>query len=371
MINQLAALASVLRDQKATLFARWEAVVRKLPGAANLDGLALRDHIPQFIDDIIAAVAHREEEVLEQAGAGSPLEHGAQRQAAGFEIKEVVIEYKVLRCGVLDMAERAGLRLSASDCRVVNDIFDDAIALAVDAFSREQALELQRRREEHLAFIAHDVRTPLNAIALTATMLGQDLGPDDHESADMLRVLQRNVQRIDALIRRALAEEKNMATVEGMRLVRREIDLWPLVYRLLLELRPITEAAHIRINNLVPRDLTVNADADALARALKHLVGNAVKFAPGGEIEIGAAENGTKVECWVTDNGEGIAPERIERIFEKLETDPDPTRAGFGLGLGICKQIIEAHGGNISVESQQGHGVTFRCTIPQNTGAGV
>jgi signal transduction histidine kinase len=64
----------------------------------------------------------------------------------------------------------------------------------------------------------------------------------------------------------------------------------------------------------------------------------------------------------------GIAPERIARIFEKLETDPDPTRAGFGLGLAICKQLVEAHEGKISVESQPGHGTTFRFTIPQNAG---
>jgi signal transduction histidine kinase len=230
-------------------------------------------------------------------------------------------------------------------------------------------VELQRRREEHFAFIAHDVRTPLNAIALTATMLAEDLGPDEDESADMLRVLQRNVERIDVIIRRVLAEEKNLATVEGVRLVRREIDLWPLVYRLLLDLRPVIDAAHIQIKNLVPRDLTVNADADALVRALQNLVGNAVKFAPGGEIEIGAIQSETGVECWVTDNGVGIESERIKRIFEKLETDPDPTRGGFGLGLAICKQLVEAHGGMISVESEPGHGATFRFTIPKNAGA--
>ncbi len=364
MTNPLAALAVVLREQKETLFTRWESVISELPGAAELDAPALRDHIPQFIDELISAIGDRDDEVVGLVGAGSPLEHGVQRLAVGFDIKEVVVEYNVLRGAVLDVAESAGLRLSAEDSRVINNIIDDAIAWAVDTYAREQAVELQRRREEHFAFIAHDVRTPLNAIALTATMLAEDLRPDDHESADMLRVLQRNVLRIDALIRRVMEEEKNLADVKEMSVVRREIDVWPLVHRFLQDLRPVTEAAQIRVHNLVPRNLTADADADLMARAFQNLIGNAVKFAPGGDIEVGAREIATGVECWVSDNGAGIAPDRIDRIFEKLETDPDPKRAGFGLGLAICKQVVEAHGGEISVESEPGRGATFRFTIP-------
>jgi len=370
MIVQLVALASVLRDQKATLFARWQRVVCELPGAARLDGPTLRDHIPQFIDEMIASIGRLEEEVVGHGGAGSPLEHGIQRLAAGFDIKEVVVEYNVLRGAVLDVAEEAGLRLSAEETRVINSVIDDAIAWAVDSFAREQAVELQRRREENFAFIAHDVRTPLNAISLTATMLAEDLKPDDHESADMLRVLQRNVKRIDALIRRVMAEEKNLTLVDGLNLARREIDLWPLVHGLIQDLRPVADAARIEFRNLVPRDLTVYADADSLVRVFQNLVGNALKFAPGGVIEIGAKEQGAVAECWVADNGVGIAPERIHRIFDKLETDPDPKLAGFGLGLAICKQVVEAHGGEISVESEAGRGATFRATIPISTGVG-
>jgi len=99
MIVQLVALASALRNQKATLFERWQAVVCELPGAARLDGPTLRDHIPQFIEEMISAIGHVQEEVGGKRGAGSPLEHGVQRLAAGFDIKEVVIEYNVLRGG--------------------------------------------------------------------------------------------------------------------------------------------------------------------------------------------------------------------------------------------------------------------------------
>ncbi len=365
MQPQLAALAAALRDHKTTLFTRWQAVVSELPGAADLDGPALRDHIPQFIDEMILAIAHRNDEaVVNQGGPGSPLEHGAQRLNAGFDIKEVVLEYNVLRGAVHDVAETAGLRLSASECRVVNHIIDDAIAWAVATFAREQALELQRRREEHFAFIAHDLRTPLNAIALTAEMLAVDLSPEALDSADLLRALQRNVQRIAALIRGIMEEEKDHAAEDGLRLVRRELDLWPLVQRLLVDLRAVTEAAQVRVRNEVPRHLTMDGDAHLLFRALQNLLGNSLRFAPGGEIEVGARETGNGVECWVRDNGAGIEPERFAHIFDKRATDPDPARAGSGLGLAIVKQIVEAHGGEIEVQSAPEHGATFRFTIP-------
>ncbi len=363
MSNQLPALAVALDDHKDTIFSRWHAVVSELPGAANLDGREVRDHIPQFIDEMILAIARREKEVDENS-TGSPVEHGTQRLAAGFDIKEVVKEYNALRGAVYDVAEKTGIQLSANDCRVINRIIDEAIASAVDTFAREQATELQRRREEHFAFIAHDVRTPLNAIALTAEVLAEDLGESSYECVDMVRALQRNVQRIEELIRHVMEKAHYLEPLEGMSLNRREMDLWPLVHRLIQDLKPVTEAARVRMRNLVPRHLTLNADAGLLVRTLQNLVTNAVKFAPGGEIEIGAKETPDGVECWVSDNGDGIAPDRLGRIFEKGETDNDPTRAGSGLGLTICKQIVEAHGGEISAESRPSRGATFRFTLP-------
>jgi two-component system, OmpR family, phosphate regulon sensor histidine kinase PhoR len=365
MNSQLDALAAVLREQKTMVVSRWKAAVSQLAGAAGLDASTLRDHIPQFLDEMIVAIASRNDSaVVGRSGLGSPLEHGSQRLAAGFNIKEVVVEYNILRGAILDVAEQAGLRLTADECRVVNHIIDDAVAGAVDIFAREQASERQQQREEHLAFVAHDVRTPLNAISLIATLLSEELGTEARELSEMLRALQRNVQRIEELVQGILQEADDQKTSNGLNLIRRELDLWPLVHQLIQDLQPVTAAAQIKIRNLVPRHLTVNADAVLLSRALQNLVGNAIKFAPGGEIEMGAKEIAGGMECWIQDNGTGIAPERLECIFDKHETDADPARAGFGLGLAIFKQIVEGHGGEISVQSLQGQGATFRFTIP-------
>jgi signal transduction histidine kinase len=84
---------------------------------------------------------------------------------------------------------------------------------------------------------------------------------------------------------------------------------------------------------------------------------------------IGARKNheSAAIECWVSDNGAGITADRLEKVFDKLETDPDK-KGGMGLGLAIVKQFVEAHGGQVSVDSEPGQGSTFRFTIPLEAG---
>ncbi len=360
--NQLHALPKLLREEKAALIAHWLACLQQLPGAADLKGPALRDHIPQFIDEMIGAISRQDGEVREGV-PGSPVDHGLQRLSAGFEIKEVVIEYHILRDAVHHVVEHGGLVLSAADWSIVHHIIDDAIAWAVDTFAKEQLAEIQRRRDEHLAFIAHDLRTPLNAISLTTDLLACDLN-EDEEAADSLLTLKRNVERIDELIRRATEQEPDASCREVMQPVLREIDMWPLVHRLLQEMRPVADNAGVRLTNAVPRHLTATGDASLLARALQNLVGNAIKFAPTGEVLVGAKKLESGMECWVRDNGAGIEAERITQIFEKGVTDEDESLAGSGLGLAIVKQVVEAHGGVISVDSKPGEGTAFHFVIP-------
>jgi signal transduction histidine kinase len=364
MNNRLIALAEVLREQKPNIIARWREVVRELAGASGLDASTLRDHIPQFIDEMISVIASRSDDaVVGKYGLGSPVKHGIQRLAVGFDIKELVVEYNILRGAVLGAAEIAGRQLTPDEYHVVNHIVDNAIAEAVDIFARAQAADRQRQRDEHLAFVAHDVRTPLNAISLIATLLSEELGPEARELAELLRALQRNVQRIEELVHHILHETQNQDR-DGSDLICREFDFWPLVHQLIQDLKPVTTVAHVQICNLVPHHLTAYGDAGLITRVLQNLVGNSIKFAPGGKITIGAKDE-TETECWIQDNGEGIAPERLESIFEKYETDANSNRAGFGLGLAIVKKIIESHGGKVSVESRLGEGTTFRFTLPR------
>jgi signal transduction histidine kinase len=106
-----------------------------------------------------------------------------------------------------------------------------------------------------------------------------------------------------------------------------------------------------------------------LGQVFQNLISNAIKFTPNGKVTIGAQLRSDEgiAECWVQDTGTGIDPERLHKIFEKLETDQQPDKRGVGLGLAIVKQIAELHGGSVAVESRVGEGSTFTLEIPQPT----
>ena len=249
----------------------------------------------------------------------------------------------------------------------MNRVFDEAIGLAIQTFATQQALELQRRRDEYLAFVAHDLRTPLNAIALVARILEltQTDRSDRIETSRMLRTLGRNVLELEALVDKVLKESAHIGTEAGVKLEPRAFDLWPLVESVLHDLHPVAETAGARLINEIPEDLTAYADAGLLRRVIQNLVANAITYTPRGEVVIGARKTGTKgtVECWVSDNGSGIPEHRVEKIFDKLETDPEKPD-GTGLGLAIVKMFVEAHGGKVTVETKEGSGSTFRFTLP-------
>ncbi len=367
-INELDKLAALIKQERDALLARWRQQVRQLPSARHLDTPTLNDHIPKLLDELAAALQSGSDETISKAlSEGSPPAHGLQRVEDGFDIAEVVGEYNILRGCLHDLADTNGLRLQGKPFRILNQVLDEAIGLAVQTFATQRALEVQRRREEYLAFVAHDLRTPLNAISMAASVLELTLPKRDAsaETGQMLKTLRRNVQHLDGLVRKVLEENTNLQTEIGVKLQRREFDLWPLVEALIHDLHPVAGTSSTQLVNKVPDDLVVYADASLLRRVFQNLIANAIKYTPRGEVIIGARELGAEcvVECWVSDNGAGIPEELLEKVFDKGETDPE-NAGGTGLGLAIVKTFIEAHGGTVAVERKEGFGSTFRFSLP-------
>ena len=146
---------------------------------------------------------------------------------------------------------------------------------------------------------------------------------------------------------------------------RRELDLWPLVESLVHDLHPVAGTSSVRLLNEVPEDLVVYADAGLLRRIYQNLIANAIRYTERGEVTIGARELGVTAgsESWVSDNGAGIPAELLAKVFDKGETDPKD-KAGTGLGLAVVRTYAEAHGGEVTVQSKEGVGTTFRFTLP-------
>lgn len=367
-IQNLDKLAALIKREREALLARWREQVRQLPSAKHLDTPTLNDHVPALLDELTTAFQLVSDQTIAEALLeGSAAVHGMQRHQDGFDIVEVVAEYNILRGCIHDLAGNHGLSMQGKAFHILNRVLDEAIGLAVQTFATQQALEVQRRREEHLAFVAHDLRTPLNAISLAARILELTCSGQggSAETSKMLRTLHRNVRHLQALVEKILKESDHILTESGVKLERREFDLWPLVEALIHDLHPVAGTASTQLVNKVPADLTAYADASLLKRVFQNLVANAIKYTPRGEVLIGARQTGADgaLECWVSDNGAGIPEDRLQIIFEKLEPDPE-REGGTGLGLVIVKTFVEAHGGEVTVESKEGAGSTFRFTLP-------
>ena len=367
-IDVLDELARLVEAQRETLLACWRTKVRTITAARKLDTPTLTDHIPRLLDELIVALrAESDESIAAVVHNGSSPAHGVQRLQNAFDIEEVVAEYNILRDCLHDLADEAGLSLQGKPFHVLHRVLDAAIGLAVQAFATQQALEVRHRREEYLSFVAHDLRTPLNAISLAAQVLEMILSddrPDVRETGQMVKTLKRNVQHLDLLARKIMDENTNLDTEIGVKLERRDFDLWPLVESLIHDLHPVAGTSSTRLINAVPEDLVVYADAHLMRRVFQNLIANAIAYTPSGEVFIEARTLDDKgaVECAVRDNGDGIPAERCEVVFEKHETDPE--KDGMGLGLAIVKTFVEAHGGTVTVESKLGDGSSFRFNLP-------
>lgn len=233
---------------------------------------------------------------------------------------------------------------------------------------------MQRRRDEYLAFVAHDLRTPLGAIALCTRLVEQGLETADGAASDVghkLTIIRRNVRQLQDLIGAVLSESSRVDMDGTMRLSRRRFDLWPFAEALVQDLQATAAARATRLINAIPEELVVYADAVVLRRVLQNLVANALAFTANGEVVLSAVAGGDdgSAVLLVRDTGTGIPPERLAQVFEKHETHAAPP-GGLGLGLAIVRTMIEAHGGTVAVESAVGVGTTFRIAVPGVTVSG-
>lgn len=361
-------LAKLIRRERDTLLSEWRHEVRQLSVAHNLDGPTLNDHIPDLLEELACELEACSEGSMIEGLKENPVTHGLDRLRLGFDVEEVVAEYNALRGVIQDLIERHDLRLRGAVNRIVNRVIDVSIGLAVKTYAAQKALEIQQRREEHLTFVAHDLRSPLAAIAMAARLLEgtvADAGRDER-AAMLLETMHRNVTRLNSLVVKVVQEEANLKTQVDERVERRRVNLRELVETLVEDLRPLADASGLKLVNEIPEGLTAFADAGMLSLIFQNLISNAIDYTPNGHVIVGARAGegeGAAVECRVSDNGAGIPAERLEKVFDKLETDPEK-RGGMGLGLAIVKQFVEAHGGRVFVESELGRGSTFRFTIP-------
>jgi PAS domain S-box-containing protein len=239
---------------------------------------------------------------------------------------------------------------------------------------REAAEQATRAKDEFLAVVSHELRSPLNAI-LGYTQLLREQRQQDPEIREISDVIERNgkaqIQLIDDLLDTTRIVSGKLKLEVG------PVELTEVVAGALETVRPAAESRNITLDVALDatRDHQIMGDFDRLQQVVWNLLSNAVKFTPdGGRVGIRLSRRGSSVQLVVSDNGKGISPDLLPYVFDRFKQgDASASRrfGGLGLGLALVKRLTDLHGGEVKVESAgEGQGATFTVTLPLRAGAG-
>ena len=358
-----------------TILTEWESfAATRLPAAATMTPLALRDHAKQILVAIakdLRTFQSREAQIAKSIGEASELvdmpetaaeTHAVLRAQSGFDINQLAAEYRALRASVLrlwiDAIQPEPLHLQ--DAIRFNEAIDQALAESITLFSAQ----VDRARNLLLAMLGHDMRTPLQILLLTARHLEMlNAGAEVSESAHHLISA---TSRVNALVE-DLLEVSSFNLGVGIRITPSPVNLGGLFEEHLRELRVLYADRQLEIE--VKGDTRASVDGPRLQRLLDNLVVNAMKYgAPDTAVRIIVVGDATEVRFEVRNAGPVIEQSALDHIFQPLKRGPHENRrsadGSLGLGLYIAREIARAHGGDVAVRSAN-HETVFAVHLPR------
>jgi len=232
--------------------------------------------------------------------------------------------------------------------------------------------ELETMRRDLVAWVGHDLRTPLTSIRAIVEALADGMVDDPVTQARYLRTAKRDIHSLSLLIDNLF--EMAQIDTNGLKLERQANSLGDLVSDTIESFRTLAEEKGVLVQGRVATDVDpIDMDARLIGRVLTNLVSNAIRHTPtGGTVQVYAQGVAQGIEVTVRDTGEGIRPEDLPHIFEQFyrgEKSRNRATGGAGLGLAIAQSFVQAHGGTIRVESKVGQGTRFIFFLPKQKAA--
>jgi len=262
---------------------------------------------------------------------------------------------QVIQCNIRDITTR---KRAEKECQQLLEIAKAAQAEADTA---------NDTKDEFLAILSHELRTPLTSILGWAHML-TDKNLNEEASKRALNTIIRNARSQRQLIDDLL--DISRIITGKLRLDVRPVELGPIIEAVVDGLRPAADARSIHLKIAVdPRKSPISGDPDRLQQIIWNLLTNAIKFTPkGGRVQVWSQRIASHVEITISDTGQGINSELLPHVFDRFrqyDSSSTRTHGGLGLGLSIVRQLVELHGGTVTVESPgAGEGTTFKVILP-------
>jgi NtrC-family two-component system sensor histidine kinase KinB len=223
--------------------------------------------------------------------------------------------------------------------------------------------ELEMMKDDFLNYITHDLRNPLgSAMGFLDVLMKGTAGVLNTDQTSIVASVRRSTSRLMAMINNIL----DIAKMESGRakLQLKSMSLAGVAGRAIDILEQLAKAKNVSVHLVAVEEFSIDGDSDMLERIFTNLLGNAIKFSnDAGRITVSITDGGHELIACVEDNGDGIPPEHLKRVFEKFEQVPGQRKGGTGLGLTITRYFVEAHFGRIWVESDPGAGARFYFTI--------
>ncbi len=366
-----------IRENTEQIVDEWEAFARTLtPTASDMTPLALRDHIHQILDfiiqDITAAQTAKEQTKKSRGGKEKIPEntaaetHAAVRLSGGFDIGQMVSEYRALRASVIKLWSKTGAGMDSEDIADLtrfNESIDQELTESVSYYSKA----IIKSKDMFAAILGHDLRSPLQGIMLSAELM-LHMGTLNERQTMLMTKMLENSDRMNVMISNLLDVTKARFGA-GLQVSRLPMDMGFVAHQIVDEVQAAhpTRTISLEVSGHVKGDW----DKVRVGQVFSNLLGNAIQYSfKGSTINVTVREDSDVAIVTIHNIGIPVSPENLKTIFSPL------TRAGLdnanqhgsmnlGLGLFITEEVVVAHGGTIHVTSSEENGTTFTARFPR------
>jgi len=380
----LSEIATRLRAQVNEVLRRWEArVMAEVPAASTVDTKELRDHLHILLEQVVIALSPDAPPEVIHALTTSERHGGERALLESYSLGEVLQEYSILRRTVLEVLEEAR-PMSLEQRAIVNDALEQALIGAstqyaliqrrADHEQMEEAraetaalAEIDENKTQFLAWLGHELRTPLSAMTNALYILDK-LELQDERAVRQIGTATRQAQHMSRLAEDLLDLSRiSRGTLE----VRPErVDLRSSLRDAAEASKPLLEERGHRFHCVLPDEpVWIEGDPVRLVQAFSNILNNAARYSPeGGEVRLCLEREGPLAVVRVEDSGIGIDPAMLPHIFDPfLQIDSGSPQAikGLGIGLALLRRLVEMHGGTATAHSEGlGHGAEFVIRLP-------